>query len=69
MGRLCQDPRRDYANRLPRIAKHAGNGISIDGEEAKAETVFGVVQFKRLEPAFGLKVSGLSVCRVGVRHE
>ncbi|MBA3967996.1 MAG: hypothetical protein H0X47_19930 [Nitrospirales bacterium] len=39
------------------IAKQEWNGIRIDGEEAKAKTVFGIVQFKRLESAIGLKKS------------
>lgn len=33
------------------MAKQEWNNIRIDGGEAKAKTVFGIVQFKRLESA------------------
>lgn len=44
------------------IAKQEWNSIRIDGEEAKAKTVFEIVQFKRLEPAIGLKESVGHAC-------
>ncbi len=37
------------------MAKQEWNNIRIDGGEAKAKTVFGIIQFKRWESAIGLK--------------